>query len=44
MIFLLCRKGLLQGDSLCTKLFTIYINPVAWKIRATDGNILRKTI
>ena len=38
------RKGILQGDSLCPKLFTIYINPVAWKIRVTDGYILSKPI
>ena len=27
------KKALLQGDSLCPRLFTIYLNPLAWKIR-----------
>ena len=28
------NKGLPQGDALCPRLFTVCLNPVAWKIRA----------
>ena len=31
------RKGLPQGDALCPRLFTICLNPVAWKISASEG-------
>ena len=26
-----------QGDSLCSKLFSLCINPIAWKLKATEG-------
>ena len=35
-------KGLPQGDSLCPRLFTL--NPVAWRLRATEGDWLSKPI
>ena len=38
------KKGLFQGDSLCPKLFTIYLNPIAWKLRATEGYALSKPV
>ena len=38
------RKALLQGDSLCPKLFTIHLNPLAWTLRTTDGYTLSKPI
>ena len=31
------HKGLPQGDALCPRLFTICLNPVAWKISASEG-------
>ena len=31
------KKGLPQGDALCPRLFTICLNPVAWKISASEG-------
>ena len=37
-------KGLPQGDSLCTRLFTLCLNPVAWRLRATEGDWLSKPI
>ena len=30
-------RGLPQGDSLCPRLFTLCLNPVAWMLRATEG-------
>ena len=38
------KKALLQGDSLCPRLFTIYVNPLAWKIRTMKGYALSKPI
>ena len=38
------NRGLLQGDSLCPRLFTLCINPVAWKLKATEGYRLSKPI
>ena len=38
------KKGLPQGDALCPKLFTICLNPVAWKISASEGYRLSKPI
>ena len=38
------NKGLPQGDALCPRLFTVCLNPVAWKIRATEGYRLSKPI
>ena len=29
-------QGLPQGDALCPRLFTLCLNPVAWRLRATD--------
>ena len=37
-------KGLPQGDALCPKLFTSCLNPIAWKLRATEGYRLSKPI
>ena len=34
----------MQGDSLCPKLFTIHLNPLAWTLRTTDGYTLSKPI
>ena len=30
-------KGLPQGDALCPRLFTVCLNPIAWKMSATKG-------
>ena len=30
-------KGLPQGGALCPRLFTLCLNPVAWRLRATGG-------
>ena len=38
------KKGLPQGDSLCPTLFTLCLNPIAWKLRATSGYKLSKPI
>ena len=37
-------KGLSQGDALCPRLFTLCLNPVAWRLRATEGYRLSKPI
>ena len=37
-------KGLPQGDALCPSLFTLCLNPVAWRLRATEGYWLSKPI
>ena len=37
-------KGLLQGDVLCARLFTLCLNSVAWRLRATEGYRLSKPI
>ena len=37
-------KGLLQGDVLCPRLFTLCLNSVAWRLRATEGYRLSKPI
>ena len=38
------KKGLPQRDALCQRLFTICLNPVAWKISASEGYKLSKPI
>ena len=38
------KKGLLQVDSLCPTLFTLCLNPIAWKLGATSGYKLPKPI
>ena len=37
-------KGLPQGDALCPRLFALCPNPVAWRLRATEGYRLFKPI
>ena len=37
-------KGLPQGDPLCPRLFTLCLNPVAWRVRETEGYRLSKPI
>ena len=41
---IILKKALLQGDSLCPKLFTIYLNPLAWKIWTMEGYCISKPI
>ena len=31
------NKGLPQGDALCPRLFTLCLNPVSWKLKASEG-------
>ena len=38
------NRGLPQGDALCPCLFTLCINPVAWKLSSTEGYRLSKPI
>ena len=38
------KKGLPQGDALCPMLFILCLNPIAWKVRATEGYRLSKPI
>ena len=38
------RRGLPQGDALCPKLFTLCLNPIAWKLRATERYRLSKPL
>ena len=38
------RRGLPQGDALCPKLFTLCLNPIAWKLRVTEGYRLSKPL
>ena len=33
-----------QGDALCRRLFTLWLNPVAWSLNATEGYRLSKPI
>ncbi|PFX29473.1 Retrovirus-related Pol polyprotein from type-1 retrotransposable element R2 [Stylophora pistillata] len=37
-------KGLPQDDALCPRLFTVCLNPIAWKISASEGYKLSKPI
>ena len=36
------KKGLPQGDALCPMVFILCLNPIAWKVRATEGYRLSK--
>lgn len=38
------NKGLPQGDALCPRLFTLCLNPVAWKLKAAEGYKISKPI
>lgn len=38
------NRGLPQGDSLCPRLLTLCLNPVAWSLEATEGYRLSKPI
>ena len=38
------NRGLLQGDSLYPRLFTVCLNPIAWSLEATEGYKLLKPI
>ena len=38
------NRGLPRGDALCPRLFTLCINPVAWKLSSTEGYRLSKPI
>ena len=38
------NKGLPQGDALCPRLFTLCLNPVAWRLSSTEGYRLSKPI
>ena len=38
------NEGLPQGDALCPRLFTLCINPIAWKLKAAEGYRLSKPI
>ena len=37
-------KGLPQDDALCPRLFTVCLNPIAWKISVSEGYKLSKPI
>ena len=41
---IMSTKGRLQGDVLCPRLFTVCLNPIAWKLGASDGYRLSKPI
>lgn len=38
------NRRLPQGDTLCPRLFPVYLKPVAWKIRAAEGYRMSKPI
>ena len=38
------NRGLLQGDALCPRLFTLCVNPVAWKLCSTEGYRLSRPV
>ena len=38
------KRGLPQGHALCPRLFTLCINPVAWKLAATEGYRLSRPV
>ena len=37
------RKGLSQGDALCPRLFTVFLDSITWKISAFEGYRLSKS-
>ena len=41
---ILFGRGLPQGDALCPKLFNLCMNPIAWKLQASEGYRLSKPI
>ena len=43
-VFSSFTKGLPQGDALCPRLFTVRLNPIAWKISASHGYRISKPI
>ena len=38
------KRGLPQGDALCPRLFTLCLNPVAWKLCSTEGYRLSRPV
>ena len=38
------ERGLPQRDALCPRLFTLCLNPLAWKLAATEGYKMLKPI
>ena len=38
------NRGLPQGDALCLGLFTLCVNPVAWKLCSTEGYRLSRPV
>ena len=34
---LIIKRGILQGDAFCVKLYTLCLNPIAWYVRGTEG-------
>ena len=38
------KKGLLQCDAFRPLLFTLHLNPIAWKLRTAEGYKLTKLI
>ena len=38
------NRGLPQGDALCPRLFTLCLNPVAWKLCSTEGYRLSRPV
>ena len=38
------NRGLPQGDALCPRLFTLCMNPIVRKVRATEGYMLSRPI
>ena len=38
------KTGLPQGDAFCPRLFTLCLNPIAWKLKETEGYKLSQPI